>query len=489
MIDLPLLGELGENAWVTLVVVATELALQALMVVAVLVRKPSRPAADLAWILVIIVLPVLGMTGYLMFGEARLGRRRRERHREIAERTRKEGLVHGAVGLYPRIPRDLASITALASSVGGMPVRGGHAVVLMGDTEEVIEALVADIDGARLHCHLLFYIFLDDDTGTQVGEALLRAAGRGVAARLLVDGVGSRDFLGSELCRRLRQGGVSVVEALPASLVRVALARLDLRNHRKIAVIDGAVAYTGSQNIADAAFATKPSYGPWVDSMMRLEGPAVLDLQELFITDWYLDSDESLVDCLDIRPPSGVGSTALQIIPTGPGDHHESLRLICQSAFHLAREEILLTTPYFVPGEPEVAALCTAARRGVRTVLVVPRRNDSPLVAAASRSLYEPLMDAGVEIHEYTAGILHAKTMTVDRRLALIGTANFDRRSFELNFEVSALVLDDEFASRLRFLQRSYMNDTEQVDEAVWRRRPLTRRLVQNAAGVLAPLL
>ncbi len=489
MIELPLLGSLGDEAALPLAVLVVEVLLQAFMVGMVLVRKPSRPAADLAWILVIIVLPVIGMSGYAMFGEARLGKRRRARHRTIAARTRTEGLVHGEVGLYPTIPQDLASITSLADSVGGMPLRGGHTIELLGDTQAVITALVEDIDAAELHCHLLFYIFREDATSRHVGGALARAARRGVAARLLVDGVGSRDFLRSGLCRELRAAGVSVVEALPANLLRVALSRIDLRNHRKIAVIDGRVAYTGSQNIADATFAPKPSYGPWVDSMMRIVGPAVLDLQELFITDWYLDCDESLVDCLDIRPQEDVGPTALQIIPTGPGDHHDALRLICQSAFHLAREEILLTTPYFVPGEPEVAALCTAARRGVRTTLVVPRRNDSPLVGAASRSLYEPLMEAGVEIHEYTTGILHAKTMTVDRRLSLIGTANFDRRSFELNFEVSVLVLDDEFASRLRFLQRSYMNDTEQVDAAVWRNRSLGRRLLQNAAGVLAPLL
>ncbi|MFT7463081.1 MAG: cardiolipin synthase [Pseudohongiellaceae bacterium] len=477
---------IGVLPWVAL---AIELLVRCALVLFILGRKNRNSTTSLAWVVLIITLPIVGALSYLLVGEARLGKRRLARHRRIVTQTRNEGWTHGAKGLYPIIKKTLEPQASLVESVGGFALRGGNAVELIGDTDKCIASMVADIDQSVDHCHMLFYIMLGDSSGTAIAEALIRAAQRGVECRLLLDAVGSKALLAAPLVTDMRDAGVSVVSALPANLVRAALSRLDLRNHRKVAVIDGQLAYTGSQNIADAAFAPKPKFAPWVDAMLRIRGPAVRDLQELFIEDWYLDSDESLVHKMDIDPPMIEDGVVMQIVPTGPGDHHEGLRLISQSAFHLAREEIQLTTPYFVPAEPEVDALCVAARRGVRTRLVVPARNDSPLVAAASRSRYEQLLEAGVEIYEYTKGLLHAKTMTIDRELAMVGTANFDRRSFELNFEVSALLYDKDFAGQLRFLQRSYMSDSIQVDRNTWLKRGYMRRLSENALGMFSPLL
>jgi len=484
--DEGLVTPMGVVPWVVLVI---EILGQLALVAYILARKHRSPATSLAWVVLIMTLPVVGVFAYLFVGEARLGSRRRNRHRDIVAQTRAEGWLHGAVGQYPEIESALAPQASLVESVGGFPLRGSNEVKLIGDTDDCIAAMVADIDAATDHCHLLFYIMLGDASGAAIVQALSRAAARGVECRLLLDAVGSKDLLSSPLIAELRRSGVSVVAALPASLLRAALSRLDLRNHRKLAVIDGQIAYTGSQNIADAAFAPKPRFAPWVDAMLRIRGPAVLDLQELFIEDWFLDSKESLVHKMEIDPPQVAGGVVMQIVPTGPDDHHAGLRLISQSAFHLAREEIQLTTPYFVPAEPEVDALCVAARRGVRTRLVVPARNDSPLVAAASRSFYDKLLDAGVEIYEYTEGLLHAKTMTIDRELSMVGTANFDRRSFELNFEVSALVYDKDFAGRLRFLQRSYMSSSQRINHSLWLKRGRWRRLAENAVGMFSPLL
>ena len=269
----------------------------------------------------------------------------------------------------------------------------------------------------------------------------------------------------------------------------MALARVDLRNHRKIAIVDGVIGYCGSHNIADAAFAIKPKYAPWVDAMVRMEGPAVQDLQLLFVEDWYLDTNESLEEVLAVSSPASLEGAAVQIMGTGPDCYNEALRQLSQACFHAAREELILTTPYFVPDEATASALETTARRGVDSTLVVPARNDSPVVAAASRSYYEKLLDAGVDIHEYVPGLLHAKTTTIDRRLAMVSTANLDRRSFELNFEVSMVVYDSDFASELRLLQKSYLDRSRPVEQLQWRRRGWPKKLVQNAAGLLSPLL
>jgi cardiolipin synthase len=454
-------------------------------------RRGGKSTAALAWIVLILAVPVVGLLAYLLIGEVRLGRRRIARHRTIVSQVQASTSATTAdpQARNAEVPAEFRPIATLGEAVGDNLPRGGNGLRLVSDTDLFIQALVEDIDAASQHCHLEFYIYLPDHSGTRVGEALVRAAARGVQCRLLVDAVGSKNFLRSPLRRTMEDASVRVVDALPANVLRMAFARLDLRNHRKIAIIDGCIAYTGSQNIADAEFAVKRKLGPWVDAMVRIVGPAVRDLQRLFVEDWYLDTDEALNELLSIEPPIAEDGIAVQIMGTGPNSYNDALRQLMQAAFHTAREELILTTPYFVPDEATVIALRTAARRGVDTTLVLPARNDSPLVAAASRSFYHQLLEAGVKIFEFQKGLLHAKTMTIDRDLALVSTANLDRRSFELNFEVSVVVYDTDFASQLRFVQRSYITDSQAVDAGAWSRRPWPKVLVNNAVALVAPLL
>ncbi|MHC4947239.1 MAG: cardiolipin synthase [Planctomycetota bacterium] len=461
------------------------------MVAVILLRRRTVPTARIAWIVVILAVPVLGIVGYLAVGDVRLGRRRVARHREITQRVEAaaERLARPGGSGYGAIPEVYRSLATLAESVGHNQVRAGNRLQLLSDTDLFVQSLVEDIDAARTDCHLSYYVFLDDHSGKRVAAALTRAAARGVACRLLVDAVGSRAFARSPARRRLEETGVRVVEALPANPVRMLFARMDIRNHRKLAIIDGTVGYAGSHNLADAEFAIKPKYAPWVDVTVRMQGPVVRDLQILFIEDWFLDTDESLESLLEREPEPVAGGVPAQFMGTGPNSFNEALRQLSQAAFHAAREELILTTPYYVPDEATASALHTAARRGVETRLIVPARNDSPLVAAASRGFYESLLDAGVRIHEYRPGLLHAKTFTLDRDLALITTANLDRRSFELNFEASLVVYDTDFASELRFLQRAYVADSTTVDGPRWRRRRWPARLWHNTAGMLSPLL
>jgi cardiolipin synthase len=455
----------------------------------VLLRPRRLQASSLAWILVILMLPILGGLAFLVFGQVWADRERVRRHREIVARVRAH-VQKGWERMRPvQLPLEGRGLAALAERGGDMAVRPGNEVRLLSDTEEVIEAMARDIEAARDHCHLLFYIYLDDGSGHRIAEALLKAASQGVSCRVLVDSLGSKRFLRSELRERLEEGDVQVVEALPTRFKLGRRGRVDIRNHRKILVIDGDVGWTGSQNIADAAFAIKAKYAPWVDCMVRVEGPLVRDLQELFVEDWFMDTREPLEDYLDEVPAPRHGGVAAQLMPTGVNSQNDALVQVIQAGIQLAREEVVLTTPYFVPDEGTLSALVAAAARGVRTQLVVPRRNDSPLVAAASRSCYEPLLEAGAEIYEYTRGLLHSKTITVDRVGALLGSANLDRRSFEINFELSVMFFDDDFSSQVRALQRSYMDDSILVDPAEFMSRPMLRRIWENACGLVSPLL
>jgi cardiolipin synthase len=465
-----------------------ELLLKIAMILVVLLRKRGA-SSTLAWILVIMALPLVGSLLYLALGEVRLGRRNIRRHREIVGRIEAAATRQKPPAERPAIPVRFQHVALLAEAVCDTRATGGNSVRVIGDSDLFIQSLIEDIETAHSHCHVLSYIYLADHSGARVAEALMRAARRGVACRVLVDAVGSEAFLRSALRTDMASAGVRVVEALDVHPLRMLLSRIDLRNHRKIAVIDGVIGYTGSQNIADAAFAPKPKYAPWVDAAVRIEGPVVRDLQILFVEDWFLSAGESLEDLLSIVPPVSVDDVVAQVIGTGPNSYNEALRQLHQVAFHAAREELILTTPYFVPDEATLTALCTTARRGVDTMLVVPARNDSPLVAAASRGHYSALMNCGVKIFEYQRGLLHAKTLTVDRDLALIGTANLDRRSFELNFEVNLVVYDDDLASQLRFLQRGYMADSAQVDPARWERTRWPIRVLHSAAITVSPLL
>jgi cardiolipin synthase len=472
-------------------IIYLEFGLHVAVACVILLRRGRKPAVATAWIVTVMAVPILGVLLYLLVGESRVGRRRARRHAEIVAKVdRPEVHLHqDPRSMSVDLAQEQRQLARLAASVSHGPVLGGNRVELSGDSADNIRRMVADIDAARRHVHLLTYIFLLDGAGREVAQALARAAQRGVATRLLVDAVGSKDFLRSETRALLERTGVQVTAALPVSLLRAVFARLDIRNHRKLLVVDGEVAWTGSQNIADAAFAPKARYAPWVDCVVRIEGPLARELQVVFVEDWSMERDEDLSAVLAIEPNFRDGGLAAQAVATGPNFGNEAMTSLVQAAVQLARSEIVLTTPYFVPDLPMQAALGVAARRGVTTRLVVPRRNDSWLVQRASRGLYEELLACGVRIHEFTGGLLHAKTIVVDRMLSVVTSANLDRRSFELNFEMGVLLYDEGFSERLRRLQQGYLDRSQEVDLTTWRQRAVGRRLLEGAAGLVSPLL
>jgi cardiolipin synthase len=483
--DLPLI-ELGVREILLFLAV---LVVQLAFVARVLLRQLQYQSSSMAWIVLILALPGVGIALYLLMGEVRLGRRTIRRHREIQRLVRRR---FESVLASPRaapLPEEFQPLADLGTRVGGMEVRDGNRTSLFSDSEAAIDAMVADIDRAISHCHLLTYIYLVDGTGRKTAAALERASRRGVACRLLVDARGSKQFLRSGLRGNLEAAGVEVAAALPVSLWRQGLARIDVRNHRKATILDGRVAYTGSQNVADAAFAIKPRFAPWVDVTVRLEGPVVRDLQALFVEDWYLARNESLEAVLEVEPPRREDGVPVQVLGSGPNSHYEALEQLVQATLHTARRRVVLTTPYYVPDEGTNSALRTVASRGVDTTLVVPARNDSPLVALASRSFYGELLEAGVAIYEFSGGLLHAKTMTLDGALAQVMTANMDRRSFEINFELSLLVYHSGFTREMLRVQEAYIADSDRVDRRRWEERPWPRRALENAAGLVSPLL
>ena len=468
-----------------------ELILKIVMIMVVLLQRKKTSSTKLSWIMLIILLPFVGTMLYLLVGTTKLGYLRRKRHKDILARIPQSVFSHVTDSKLEvvRVAPIHHSISYIGETVGGSYVIGGNQATLFGDSQKLIDSLAHDIGLATKHCHLLSYIMLDDKAGRKISQFLIEAVGRGVVCRLLVDAIGSKGFLQSQTCRELGRAGVHVNAALPANLLRATFERIDLRNHRKIAIIDNKIGYMGSHNIADSSFAPKPKYAPWIDASVRMTGPVVRELQAIFTQDWCMDSDENLESLLIEPIEIHDDGFPVQLLATGPNSNNQALAQLLQTAFFSATEELVITTPYFSPDSSTESALLITARRGVETHLVVPKENDSRLIAAASKSRYTRLLSAGVHIHEFHGGLLHSKTITIDHNLALIGSANLDRRSLELNFEVSMLVYDTDFASELRFLQTSYMEQSTPVCLQTTSQWSISQRLWQNAVGLIAPIL
>jgi cardiolipin synthase len=285
--------------------------------------------------------------------------------------------------------------------------------------------------------------------------------------------------------------GVHAAVGLPIGnpLLRPFRGRIDLRNHRKIVVIDDRITYCGRQNCADAEFRVKPRYAPWVDAVMRFEGPVARQNQHLFVSDWMTYVDEDLGELLRTPIRASQSGFAALAFGTGPTVRYSAMPEMFESLMFTARREIVITTPYYVPDESMQGALCAAARRGVDTSIVFPARNDSFVVGAASRSYYADLLAAGVKIFEYVGGLLHAKTFTIDGEVTLIGSANMDRRSFDLNYENNILLHDRTLTADMRRLQEHYISKSNRVTREAVAAWPMPRRLWNNSIAILGPLL
>jgi cardiolipin synthase len=479
--------------WQT-VVIAIHAVIQLGIAVRVVMRR--RPTGEtLAWIMVVFALPFIGFIFYLLLGELRLGRRRERRFVELTKPVQRwlAGIPERSQVDWSQLDEQYEPLATLCEQTVGVPALVGNQVELLGDWQHVFARLLADIQAAQSTCHLEFYIWNNGGEADLVADALVRAVARGVTCRVLVDAIGSRPFFRSETADRLRKAGVDVRDALPGGLLRMPFVRFDLRLHRKIVVIDGRVAYTGSLNLVDPRYFKNDSgVGQWVDAMVRIEGPAVEALQIVFLADWYVETDDQLEHLQktgDAIPQPRRGDCAVQVLPSGPGLLQNAVEQVLLTAIYAARKELVLTTPYFLPSDSLGMALIAAARRGVKVILVIPKRVDSALVRFASGTFTGELLDAGVRIALFGDGLLHTKSVTIDSSYCLFGSVNLDPRSLRLNFEILLAIYDRGFSQQLRDLQQHYIDRSQLMDLAAHRSRPKSQQVVENFARLLGPLL
>ncbi len=475
----------------TTIMVVAGAVVELAVLVRVMLRPHREPASRIAWVAVILALPMVGVIAYILLGEVNIGRGRAAKLRAIESRMppAQPGTALDIANLQPEIPARYEQLFRVGRSISGFEPIAGNWARLLADSNAAIDAMVADIDAAKDHVHVLFYIWLTDNNGTRMADALKRAAARGVQCRAMVDNVGSRGLVNSKQWKAMQAAGVKTGVALAHPLLRAPFRRFDLRNHRKIVVIDNVITYCGSQNCADPEFRVKAKFAPWVDAWMRFEGPIAQQNQRLFAVDWMSATNENL-DRLLQQPLHAVKKGfAAQVVGTGPTIRSSAMPELFEALIYAARNDLMITTPYYVPDESLQNALCSAAYAGVKTTIIFPARNDSWIVAGASRSYYADLLAAGVVIYEYVGGLLHTKSLTLDGEVTLIGSANMDRRSFELNYENNILLLDAALTAAMRERQMHYVARSRLVTREMVAAWSLPRRFWNNSLALLGPVL
>lgn len=452
---------------------------------AIILRRPAVAAQG--WLALVLVFPIpailIAAWAFRPLATARRRARFAEARRQLKIARRQ--ILMSQHCSPPQLPPHLVRAAQLVERVNLFPAVGGNRIEALAEYDEVVERLVADIASARHHVHLTTYIFSDDPVGKQIVEALVAAAGRGVECRVLIDALGSY-WSSRRIIRKLRSCGVTVRRALSVSITDMEALRPDLRNHRKLAVIDGRLGFIGSQNIVSGE---QPDGRASKEFMVRVSGPVVLQMQALFANDWFLESGVLLSDKALFPHERSEGAVHAQLVAGGPEYRRSVVRLLLDALIHSAERRLVVTTPYFVPDETLLLALEGAAARGVEVSLILPKRGDNRLVELAQHSFFDRLLDAGIEILLYRRGFLHAKHVSVDDELILVGSMNIDLRSLELNGEAGLLVYDRNATARLRHEEARNIAESERLVRAEWKARPALARAAENAARLFSPIL
>lgn len=472
--------------------------LYVILIIAVMVRiiyDTQTVTKTLAYLLLVVFLPFVGIFIYFSFG---INYRKNKLYsKKIIEDHHQEELVLEKLDLYNRKNLEatkenaFVGLTNMIYQTDRSPLTTNNKAELLINGEEKFPAVLEALRNATHHIHIEYYIYEDDEIGRAIEEIMIEKAKEGIEVRFIYDDFGSASIRKS-LVKRLRNNGVKAFPFYKIKFIKLA-SRLNYRNHRKIIVIDGRISFVGGINISDKySNAATGNKLYWRDTHLKIEGDSTAILQHIFIGDWNYCAGKKLKITDQYFPKIGEldGETQnIQIVSSGPDSDRPSIYYAIIKAIQSAKKEIFLTSPYFIPGETIIDSMKMAALSGVEIKLLVPGISDSYLVNAAAKSYYTQLLKAGVQIYLYKKGFVHAKTMVADRALAIVGTANLDYRSFDLNFEVNAVVYDDQLAEELALNFENDLLHSEKIDIQSWLNRPKYIQLIEKIVRLISPML
>jgi cardiolipin synthase len=454
-----------------------------------------RPSVALAWLLAIFLLPIVGILLFLVIGSAKLPRKRMAMQAKVNDIIRDNTPDSYLLGnTQEELPDWIGSTAALNFNLGALPMVGGNSFEILTDNHEAMRVMAEAVDRAEDYVHFEFYIVAIDDTSRSLLDALVRAHERGVRVRVLIDHLGSVGYPGyRELVEHFDRSGFPWQRMLPVRPWRGEWQRPDLRNHRKILVVDGELAYTGSQNIIDRSYNKRKNLKKglqWKDLMIECRGPVVSELNALFTSDWYSETGDLLLDEATRQLPAVDGPVFAQVLPSGPGFKTENNLRLFNHLLYNANDRIVIASPYFVPDESLMHALTTEAQSGVDVQLFVGETSDHFLAYHAQNSYYQELVEAGVKIYRYRSPtVLHAKFVLVDDYVSVIGSSNMDERSFALDLEVSVYIVDLDFRRRMDAVVAEFHEASTLLDFEQWNQRPLWQKYLDNVARLTSALL
>ncbi|MEJ6554878.1 cardiolipin synthase [Microbacterium esteraromaticum] len=477
--------------WAVVGYLVIDLSVRAFAVI--VVPRNRRPTSAMAWLLAIFFIPVLGILLFLLIGNPKLPRVRRRKQEQINHYIADTAKNLRLGSLRPDPPEWFPPLVAMNQAMGALPLSGDNGAHLISDYQTSLDAMADAIRGAQDYVHVEFYILQADDSTDNFFRAMEEAAARGIPVRVLLDYWANRwKPKYRETVRRLEAMGADWHVMLPVQPLRGRIQRPDLRNHRKLLVIDGTVGFLGSQNITDSSYNLPKNIRQglhWVDLMVRVDGPVVASLNAVFLSDYYAETD-TVPEGIDItRIETGAGDLDCQIVPSGPGFEVENNLRLFLGLLYAAQERIMIVSPYFVPDEALLAAVTSAVDRGVQVELFVSEQGDQAMVYHAQRSYYEALLRAGIRIWMYPKPyILHTKSLTIDDQAAVIGSSNMDMRSFGLNMEVSMLVRGEEFVDEMRVVEDEYRSLSRELTLDEWMQQPLRSTVLDNLARLTSAL-
>ncbi|MFC4811425.1 cardiolipin synthase [Paenibacillus sp. GCM10023250] len=458
----------------------------------ILVLEYRRPSKTVAWLLILFALPLIGFVMYYFLAQEYRRRRTLRRRGVVTKETMLQALlrcklVHRPEDMRGEEFRCQERLFRMLQSTAFSPITGRNETTVLTNGDATFGAMLAAIEAARHHVHVEFYTIRDDGIGRRLKDALVRKARAGVEVRVIYDGLGSLE-LPARYLRELQEAGVETQCFLQAKLAFFNK-RMNFRNHRKIVVVDGLVGFVGGINIGDEYLGGNPKLGFWRDTHLQVNGDAVYFLQEVFIQDWWFTARKRLANPVYMPEHDCRGEEQVQIVASGPNNKDATILECVFAALAVAKTRIYITTPYFIPDPSVLMALRTAALSGVDVRIIIPYVADTRLVLFATLSYVEELLSAGVRVYRYHGGFVHAKVLIVDRLLASVGTANMDMRSFFSNFEINALLFDEQAIERLEVDFMADLASCEEVNRSHFQRRPAWQKAGEMAARMLSPLL